>query len=92
MAETKTRNQIINLRASRQQKRLIDQAADLLDRSRSDFMLDTACREAAALLADQTHFALPEDKFKRFMATLDKPPAANPRLRKVLRTKASWER
>jgi uncharacterized protein (DUF1778 family) len=48
MAETQTRNEIINLRASRRQKELIDQAAELLNRTRSDFMLGAACREAQA--------------------------------------------
>ena len=92
MAETQTRNQIINLRASRRQKELIDQAADLLDRTRSDFMLEAACREAQALLVDQTHFSLPEDKFKRFMAALDKSPKDNPKLRQLLQSTAPWDR
>ena len=90
--QTQTRNEIINLRASRQQKELIDQAAELLDRTRSDFMLEAACREAQALLVDQTHFSLPEDKFKRFMAALDKPPRTNTKLRKLLQSKAPWDR
>lgn len=92
MAEAQTRNEIINLRASRRQKQLIDQAAELLDRSRSDFMLEAACREAEALLADRTHFVLPEEKFKRFMAALDQPPKDNPKLRKLLHTRAPWDR
>ena len=92
MAETQTRNEIINLRASRRQKQLIDQAAELLDRTRSDFMLDAACREAQALLVDQTHFSLPEDKFKRFMAALDRPLKENPKLRKLLQSKAPRDR
>lgn len=92
MAETHTRNEIINLRASRRQKELIDQAAELLDRTRSDFMLEAACREAQALLVDQTKFSLPEDKFKRFMAALDKSPKNNPRLRQLLQSKAPWDR
>ena len=92
MADTQARNEIINLRASRRQKELIDHAAELLDRSRSEFMLEAACREAEALLADQTQILLPGDKFKRFMAALDKPPAKNPRLQKLLRLKAPWDR
>jgi len=91
MAKTQTRNEIINLRASRRQKQLIDQAAELLDRSRSDFMLEAACREAQALLVDQAHFSLSEDKFKRFMAALDEPPKENPKLRKLLQSKAPWD-
>jgi hypothetical protein len=36
----------INIRAKRTQRDLIDQAAEMLGKSRSDFMLETACREA----------------------------------------------
>jgi uncharacterized protein (DUF1778 family) len=86
-----TRDEIINLRASKRQKKLIDQAAELLNRSRSDFMLEAACREAEALLLDQSRFTLPEEKFKRFMAMLDEPPSDNVKLRKLLRSKAPWE-
>ncbi len=92
MAETQTRNEIINLRATRRRKELIDRAAALLDRSRSDFMLEAACREAQALLVDQNHFSLPEEKFKRFLAALDRPPKDNPKLRQLLQSRAPWDR
>jgi uncharacterized protein (DUF1778 family) len=92
MAQNQSRNETINLRASKQQKRLIDRAAELLDRSRSEFMLDVACREAEALLLEQNHFFLSEDKFKRFMEALDESPGENAKLRKLLQSKASWDR
>src|SRR5437870_9871745 len=92
MAQTQTRDEIINLRASKQQKTLIDQAAELLDVTRSEFMLDVARREAEALLLDQNHFSVSEEKFKRFMAALDEPPKGNAKLRKLLQSKAPWER
>jgi uncharacterized protein (DUF1778 family) len=82
---------IINLRATQTQKALIDQAADALGRNRSDFMLDTACREAEAVLLDRRYFALPPAEFRRFTALLDKPPGNNTRLRRLLKTKAPWE-
>jgi uncharacterized protein (DUF1778 family) len=44
------RGETINLRASRRQKVLIDRAAETLGRSRSDFMLEAACREAESVL------------------------------------------
>jgi len=43
------RGEMINLRASQRQKLLIDRAAELLGRTRSDFMLETACRERPKL-------------------------------------------
>ena len=92
MAQTQTRNESINLRASKRQKKLIDQAAELLDRSRSDFMLEAACREAEAVLLDQNHFSLSGEKYERFRAMLDKPPSDNKKLRKLLESKAPWDR
>jgi len=81
----------INLRASHQQKALIDRAAQTLGRSRSDFMLETACREAEAVLLDRRYFTLSEGAFRRFLAMLDKPVANNPRLRRLLHSKAPWD-
>jgi uncharacterized protein (DUF1778 family) len=91
MAQTQRRNEIINLRASKRQKRLIDQAAELLDRSRSDFMLEAACREAETLLLDRNHFSLSDEKFKRFRAMLDEPPSDNSKLRELLESRSPWE-
>ena len=92
-ARTKSRAQrgeTINLRASQRQKLLIDRAAQALGRSRSDFMIDTACREAESILLDRRYFSLSEDEFKQFAAMLDCPPRDNPRLRRLLQTKAPW--
>lgn len=82
----------INLRVSHSQKALIDRAANALGRNRSDFMLETACREAESVLLDRRYFNLPEDEFRRFTAMLDKPPANNPRLARLLRSKAPWDK
>jgi len=91
---TKARNnrgETINLRASQRQKALIDRATDALGRNRSDFMLETACREAEMVLLDRRYFALSNEEFKRFTSMLDKPPASNARLRRLLKAKAPWE-
>jgi uncharacterized protein (DUF1778 family) len=86
------RGETINLRASQKQKALIDRAAEALGRSRSDFMLATACREAEAVLLDRRYFVLSEEDFRKFTAMLDKPPKSNPRLRRLLQSQAPWER
>jgi uncharacterized protein (DUF1778 family) len=84
-------SETINLRASREQKALIDQAAEALGRTRSDFMLDIACREAEAVLLDRRYFVLSEEAFERFNAILDKPPQDTPELRRLLETPPPWE-
>ena len=85
------RGALINLRATPQQKQLIDRAAGALGRTRSDFMLEASCREAEAVLLDRRYFSLSAAEFKRFQAMLDRPPKDNPRLRRLLKTKAPWE-
>jgi uncharacterized protein (DUF1778 family) len=94
-ARTKARDErgeTINLRASQRQKLLIDRAAEALGRSRSDFMLDTACREAESILLDRRYFSLSDDEFRKFTAMLDSPPRNNPKLRRLLQSKAPWDR
>jgi len=86
-----TRDQAINIRASRQQRELIDRAAQALGKSRSEFMLETICRQAEDVLIDQTFFQLDDDAYSRFSAMLDAPAAPSDELRELLRRKAAWE-
>lgn len=80
----------ISIRAKAGQRDLIDQAADRLGRSRSDFMLEAACRRAEDVLLDQTYFALEPDAFTAFQAMLDQPPAPTDRLLRTLTARAPW--
>ncbi len=82
----------INIRAQKRQRDLIDQAADRLGRSRSEFMLTAACREAEDVLLDQAFFAVDAGTFTEFQRLLDKPLPATDKLRRLLRTKAPWDR
>lgn len=81
----------INIRARARQRDLIDQAAERLGRTRSDFMLDASCKAAEDVLLDQTYFGLSEAGFSEFQALLDAPPQVSARLRRTLTAKAPWE-
>ncbi|MEY8690304.1 MAG: DUF1778 domain-containing protein [Leptothrix sp. (in: b-proteobacteria)] len=80
----------ISIRAKARQRDLIDQAAERLGRSRSDFMLEAACRQAEDVLLDQTYFALDAERFAAFQAVLDNPPAPSDRLRRTLKAQTPW--
>lgn len=82
----------INLRALPEQRDLIDQAASLLGKSRSDFMLETACQRAREVVLDQVFFALDAEKFAQFVAMLDAPPRPNPALERLLARTPTWEK
>ena len=47
------RDAAINLRALPEQRELIDRAASILGKNRSDFMLEAACDRAQAVVLDQ---------------------------------------
>lgn len=82
----------INLRASSQQRSLIDRAAEAVGKSRSEFMLEAARREAESVLLDQRYFSLDERAFAAFVARLDAPPGADARLRRLLKEDPPWGR
>ena len=84
------RGAAINLRALPGQRDLIDHAAHLLGKTRSDFMLESACDRARMVLLDQVFFRLDSDKFEQFTALLDAPPGPNPGLERLLALKAPW--
>lgn len=90
-ADTQRRGVTINLRASAPIRDLIDRAAAVLGKTRSEFMLDSARRSAEDVLLDQTVFRLDAKKFAAFMAILEQPPKPSEKLKELLRMKAPWE-
>ncbi len=82
----------ISIRARQRQRNLIDQAAERLGRSRSDFMLEVACREAEDVLLDQAFFTVDAAAFKKFQELLDNPPEPTEKLRRFLLTKSPWDK
>lgn len=81
----------INLRALPEQRDLIDHAASLLGKNRSDFMLEAACERAQSVLLDQVFFGLDTEKFQQFTAMLDAPPSPNEGLERLMAVNAPWQ-
>lgn len=84
------RDAAINLRALPEQRDLIDHAASLLGKNRSDFMLEAACERAKAVVLDQVFFSLDTDKFEQFTKMLDAPPSPDSGLERLMDIKAPW--
>ncbi|MDR2880331.1 MAG: DUF1778 domain-containing protein [Azoarcus sp.] len=84
------RDALINLRARPEQRDLIDHAANLLGKNRSDFMLETACERAKTVVLDQVFFGLDENRFRQFTALLDSPQEANSGLDRLMAVKPPW--
>lgn len=85
------RTAAINLRVQPMQRDLIDYAASLLGKTRSDFMLDIACTYAQNVILDRTLFQLDEEKFNHFIEVLEQPNLPNAGLEKLMATHSPWE-
>lgn len=82
----------INLRIEANTRQLIDDAAAVLGKTRTEFMVETARRQAIDVLLDQRLFALDADRYEAFMHALDNPPAPGPKLRSLLRRVPAWQK
>lgn len=82
----------INLRIEANTRRLIDDAATILGKSRTEFMIESARRQAIDVLLDQRLFMLDPGRYDAFLYALDNPPAPGPRLRALLRRVPAWQR
>jgi uncharacterized protein (DUF1778 family) len=83
---------VINIRAKARQRDLIDQAAEKQGRNRSEFMLDASCRAAEDVLLDQSLFLVGTDIFTRFQHLIENPLPPTDKLRRLLKTKAPWDK
>ena len=85
------RDVTINIRAKQEQRDLIDRAAEVQGKSRSEFMLESAYQKAQDILLDQSFFGLDERKFEQFVKLLDADPKPNKQLQKLLKTETPWD-
>lgn len=81
----------ISLRVPKAMLDLITSAAAASGKSRTEFMLESARRDAVDVLLDQRFFQLDEGQFEAFMRVLDNPPPPNAKLKQLLARKAPWE-
>jgi len=88
---SQTRDVTINIRAKQNQRDLIDRAAEVQGKSRSEFMLESSYQKAQDVILDRSFFGLDEVKFKQFVALLDTPPTEADKLNALLTTKAPWD-
>jgi uncharacterized protein (DUF1778 family) len=71
---------------------IIDRAADLRGRSRTDFVRDAAVRAAEEVLMENTPIRMSPKGFSAFMAAVTAPPIAVSEIVEVLKRRAPWER
>ena len=73
-----------NIRATREQKALVEQAAEALHMTTSQFLMQAAIRSAEDILAERTRFRVPPERWDEFTAALDRPAREVPALRRAV--------
>ncbi len=74
----------LDLRLTESAKRALQTAAEATHKTLSDFVLESALARADSVLADRQVFRLDAQRWRTFMAVLDAPPKARPRLARLL--------
>lgn len=82
---------VINLRTPAAQRTLIDRAAQLQGKTRTEFMLEASREKAQQVLLDQTLFSVSAKQYKAFVALMDAPLGKNVPLQRLLAKRAPWE-
>lgn len=90
--QEKAKRDTLNIRIKPELRGLIDRAAELSGKNRTDFVLDAARVAAEDALLDRTVFAVNAKAYAEFLTRLDAPPRPNARLRRSLQTTPPWEK
>jgi len=92
LTEVANRRETLNIRIKPEERNLIDRAARLRGKNRTDFILDAVRSAAEEALYDQAIIAADPETYARFLAQLDMQPNPSERLRKTMQTPAPWEK
>jgi uncharacterized protein (DUF1778 family) len=82
----------INLRIEANTRQLIDEAAAILGKTRTEFMVESARRQAIDVLLNRRLVMLDPEYYDAFTRALDNPPAPGAKLRSLLRRVPAWQR
>lgn len=86
------RDAVVNLRMPVAVRDRIDDAAELLNKTRTAFIIESAHKHAVDVLLDQRLFKLNDEQFKAFEKALDEPAAPNEVLKRLMARTAPWEK
>ena len=82
---------VIKFRVLPGDRALIDEAALLAGKSRSEFIRAASLNAATDVILDRRLLRLTPKAFSRFVEALDAPPNANDKLRKLLSKAPPWQ-
>jgi uncharacterized protein (DUF1778 family) len=86
------KRETLNIRIKAEERSLIDRAARMRGKNRTDFILEAVRSAAEEVLFDQAIIMAGPDAHTKFLARLDQQPNPNARLRETMQTPAPWEK
>ena len=86
------KRETLNIRIKPAERTLIDRAAQVRGKNRTDFILDAARSAAEEALLDQALLTVTPQAYAAFLKRLDAPARPNERLRKTMQTPAPWDK
>ena len=90
-APARRKDEVIQIRATAEAKAILNRAAALRGQKLSEFMLESARRQAEETILDQQMFILDDDAHARLLALLDSPPKPSREVRARFKRKPPWE-
>ncbi len=79
-------------RVTLHQETLIRKAAEITGKNVTQFVLNSACEAAENALIDQRIFFTDDKKYRAFQNALERPTKIKPKLQKLIRSNAPWEK
>ena len=92
LSKAANKRETLNIRIKPEERGLIDHAARMLGKNRTDFILDAARLAAEETLLDQVIIMAHPEAYAQFLAQLEMPPNPNNRLLNTMQTPAPWEK
>jgi uncharacterized protein (DUF1778 family) len=86
---SRARTERLNLRTTAREDALIRAAAEIQDKSVSEFVLDAAKEAAQNAILDQRSFRLSEKAWNEFIEYLDRPAKYDPKLAALMKLSPS---
>ena len=92
LTEKAKKRETLNIRIQPEERNLIDRAAKVRGKNRTDFILDAVRSAAEEALYNQTIILTGHEAYEKFLTLLEMQPSPNARLLKTMQTPAPWDK
>jgi len=86
-----TKPEQINIRVTDFQRRLLELAAEVQGKNRTEFIVNAAIREAQEVLDNQINIFVDDEKFAAFEYAIDEPVPPTGALKELFASRSPWD-